>query len=95
MVIDYAEIRRLKPIKLQPRTTYTNRNGTTVHIAGLARTEPFEGKQVYWSIAGNWYLEDGTPYSPRTPWYRPDGEYIKEEDTSRAARAWWTNVKTD
>lgn len=46
-------------MQLQPKKTYKNKEGGTVHIVGLAKREKVEGKVVYWSIQGDHYTEDG------------------------------------
>lgn len=53
-------------LKLQANTEYVRGDGTEVRIAGLARHDPIDGQLIYWSVAGDWYAEDG-----RFVWYGP------------------------
>lgn len=46
-------------MKLKPRTTYRNKNGDLVNIAGLAQSHTIEGERIFWSIQGDWYSETG------------------------------------
>lgn len=93
-------------MKLQPRTTYRDGDGKQVMIAGLARTDPVDGEEVYWSIGGDHYTESGRFVFGKVE-RGEDGKNaykrytlvevrrnLVEEDTSDAARKWWEGVKT-
>lgn len=46
-------------MKLEIGKTYVDGNGREQKIMGLAKTEPYKGAPVYWSLSGFWYAEDG------------------------------------
>ena len=98
------------PIKLQPRTTYTNGWGRTVNIAGPTG-ETIEGQPVFWSIQGDHYAQDGRFVNTSRLDNRAGDDpglicmkryllgahfrsNIASEDTSKAARDWWIGVDT-
>ena len=92
-------------MKLKPRTTYHDRNGHAVHIAGLT-DRTLDGKPIYWSIQGNHYTEDGRfvfakqgrrdlEDLPTLEYYTAEtSQNIAEEDPSEEGKRWWDNVKT-
>ena len=97
-------------LRLKPRTTYRDRNGEQVHIAGLAH-RVVDGEPCYWSIQGDHYTEDGRfVHCCRVP--GRSGSYINSliledftleqsvrnlvvEDDSEEAKRWWDGVVTE
>ena len=88
-------------MELQPRHTYLNGDGGTVHIAGPIHGDP----QIYWSIEGDWYRQsDGAVYTSYID--RSTGRELREIDpvnsrylqtdiTDRPGEAaWWDGVVT-
>lgn len=99
-----VELANMKPM-LKPKTTYKDRDGGTVSIAGLCKYE-VEGEEVFWSIQGNHYTASGLfvclrrkPGSAReamdTERYTSptNGRNIASEDMTEAHRKWWDGVE--
>lgn len=62
---------------LTNRTTYRNRRGDIVHIAGPTQCAPVQGLKTFWSIQGDHYAEDGRFVAcRRSP--NPDPEAAQE-----------------
>jgi hypothetical protein len=93
-------------MKLKPRTTYLNKNGDRVNIAGLAKYT-VDGINIFWSIQGDHYAEDGRFVSlARTEVNGEEtykkcflpisfGRCIDKRLDTEEARAWWVGVKTN
>lgn len=86
-------------MKLQPRTTYRDRGGSEVHVAGLAKCDPIEGQVIYWSIGGDWYAEDGRMVYGATDRNWTYRRFLLPADSERTIVSeahdpqWWEGVK--
>jgi hypothetical protein len=95
-------------MQLKERTTYLDGRGNRVNIAGHARREKVNGQNVWWSIQGDHYTDDGQFVCLRRVKGTAEREMqyesfttdsnvrnLVQECDSPSDRAWWVGVVTD
>ena len=87
---------------LKSRSNYKNGDGQIVRIVDLIKgggLPEFPGRQVFWSLFGEWYLDDGTKLNygqvrsrewEHFPSPRSNSHLIEEIDDPD----WWEGVKS-
>lgn len=90
---------------LMPRTTYKRRDGGIEHVAGPTG-ELFDGKRIFWTIAGWHYTEDGLRLNlrriqasasgqPQFERYAETGNSTLILESADTADPWWRGVNTE
>ncbi len=94
-------------IKLSPRTSWVNGRGENVNIAGYAKRDPVDGQDIFWSIQGDHYTEDGRFVSMRRTGRTDEsgwaiyetvlldygkGSSIAAQRTDKESVEWWIDV---